>query len=397
MQDDSQNIKLLIADDEQIGRQLLEAIFFTENFELSFAEDGNQALQIAKEFQPELILLDVMMPGIDGFEVCRKIRSDALLKDVPIILITALEDRDSRIKGLESGANDYISKPFDRIEILSKVKNLTGLNRNKTSNSKDIPVTVKPDTSETLDLDNYFAGLYTVNTPSESYIKSLFPNHLVFKQGIADLTGTHYYIDKMGNFTLISLITPKNREHIQQFHALLLQGSLLKVFHAGNFSSAEELLHNAINEIIRMDGTGPEITEENNNLPLITLCLLSDNEIMQFAGFSHGIYIKNDDQFVRIIKNADNLNFNETTVAGQDYKLTVPKNGQLFLISDFIIRSLIKNNSQALFEIRLKGLIISAEEELMNKNEVVLSRYMSEVFKPDNQESDDIFLLGIKF
>ncbi len=397
MQDDSQNIKLLIADDEQIGRQLLEAIFFTENYELLFAEDGNQALQLAKEFQPGLILLDVMMPGIDGFEVCRKIRSDAVLKDVPIILITALEDRDSRIKGLESGANDYISKPFDRIEILSKVKNFTDLNRNKTPKTKDIPAPVKQDLAETIDLDGYLAGLLAVNSPSESYMNRIFPDYLVFRQGIAGLTGTYYFIDKQDDFTLISLITPKNKEHVHLFHSLLLHGTLLKIFHDGNFRSADELFNNAINELTKSNGSLPKITAENLNLPLVTLCLLSNNEIMQFAGFSHGIYIKNNDQFVRIINNADNINFNETNIAGKDYKLTVPKDGELFLISEFITRSLIKNNSPALFEIRLKGLIISAEEELMNKNEEVLSRYMSEMFKPDNQESNDIFLLGIKF
>ena len=119
--------KILIVDDESVGRQLLEAVFLTEDYELEFAPNGKTALQSLTFNLPDLILLDVMMPEMDGFEVCMKIRSDEKTRSVPIILITALDDRDSRKKGLESGANDYISKPFDRNEIVTKVKNLLQL------------------------------------------------------------------------------------------------------------------------------------------------------------------------------------------------------------------------------------------------------------------------------
>ncbi len=121
--------KILIADDEPVGRQLLEAILYTEGYDLLFANDGVQALNSIKENIPDLVLLDVMMPKMDGFEVCKKVRSNPETAHIPIFLITALDDRDSKIKGIDSGADDYISKPFDRIEILGKIKNRTALMR----------------------------------------------------------------------------------------------------------------------------------------------------------------------------------------------------------------------------------------------------------------------------
>lgn len=114
---------ILIADDEPIGRQLLEAILYNEDFELHFAKDGKEALEKTENLIPDLILLDVMMPILDGFEVCKYIKASNKLKNIPIFLITALDDRDSKLKGLELGANDYISKPFDKNEILAKIKN----------------------------------------------------------------------------------------------------------------------------------------------------------------------------------------------------------------------------------------------------------------------------------
>lgn len=119
-----QNYKVLIADDEPLGRQLMEAVLIAEGYELLFATNGLEVINLSIENNPDLILLDVMMPEMDGFQVCEKIRNTADIKNTPIFLVTALEDKDSRIKGLNLGANDFISKPYNRIEVLAKVRNI---------------------------------------------------------------------------------------------------------------------------------------------------------------------------------------------------------------------------------------------------------------------------------
>ena len=120
---------ILIVDDEPAGRETLESILEPEGYQLVLAENGYQALEQAKSIQPDVILLDVMMPGMDGFEVCRLIRSEKHLAEVPIIFLTALDDRQSFMKGLESGADDYISKPVDRYELRARLLGITRLNR----------------------------------------------------------------------------------------------------------------------------------------------------------------------------------------------------------------------------------------------------------------------------
>jgi DNA-binding response OmpR family regulator len=117
-------IKILIVDDEPYGQQLLEAILLEENCDLIFAENGQKAIQHINEYLPDIVLLDIMIPDFNGFEVCQMIRSNANTSKIPIILITALDDRDSKKRGLEAGANDYISKPFDKSEVLTKIKSL---------------------------------------------------------------------------------------------------------------------------------------------------------------------------------------------------------------------------------------------------------------------------------
>src|SRR5687767_15826477 len=120
--------KILIADDEQVGRQLLEALLLSQGYALDFAANGTEALAKAINWVPDLILLDVMMPDMDGFEVCRRVRSHQSLAEIPIIMLTALDDKDSRLRGIEAGADEFISKPFDRTELRARVRTITRLN-----------------------------------------------------------------------------------------------------------------------------------------------------------------------------------------------------------------------------------------------------------------------------
>ncbi|MFI3122817.1 MAG: diguanylate cyclase [Methylococcales bacterium] len=104
--------RLLIVDDDPNNIRLLASIFDDEHHEILFATNGSQAIQIALKEQPDLILLDVMMPEIDGYEVCRFLKEDLLTKSIPIIFVTSHSDTKEEIIGLEAGAADYISKPF---------------------------------------------------------------------------------------------------------------------------------------------------------------------------------------------------------------------------------------------------------------------------------------------
>jgi two-component system cell cycle response regulator len=120
---------ILIIDDEPSARDSLEVLLSPQGYELAFAANGEEGLQRAAALAPDLILLDVMMPGMDGFEVCRRLRATPHLAEVPIVMVTALDDRPSRLRGIEAGADDFVSKPFNRAELRARVRTITRLNR----------------------------------------------------------------------------------------------------------------------------------------------------------------------------------------------------------------------------------------------------------------------------
>ena len=116
--------KILVADDIKQNVKLLRVILTASGFDVVEAYDGEEALEKAKSENPDLILLDIMMPKLTGYEVCQKLRANGTTKSIPIVMITALHEMDDRIKGIDAGADDFISKPFNKTELLARVKSL---------------------------------------------------------------------------------------------------------------------------------------------------------------------------------------------------------------------------------------------------------------------------------
>lgn len=118
--------KVLVVDDEIYILHILDFSLNAEGYEVITAEDGEQAIEKAQKEQPDLVVLDVMMPKIDGYEACRKMKQDPKMKDVPVILLTAKGRDIDRKLGLEVGADDYITKPFSPNKLIEKIGSFLG-------------------------------------------------------------------------------------------------------------------------------------------------------------------------------------------------------------------------------------------------------------------------------
>lgn len=120
---------VLIVDDTVSIRETLTAILKPDHYTLLTAGSGEEALTLAEDHVPDVILLDVMMPGMSGFDVCRVLRQSPRLGEVPVIIVTALDDRSSLLEGLDAGADDFLTKPIDHIELRARVRSIVRLNR----------------------------------------------------------------------------------------------------------------------------------------------------------------------------------------------------------------------------------------------------------------------------
>ena len=116
--------RILIVDDNETNRDILDTRLKTQGYELIQAADGEAAIAAVKEFLPDLVLLDVMMPKLDGIEVCRRLKSDGNLPFIPIVLVTAKADTKDIVAGLQAGADEYLTKPVDQAALVARVRSM---------------------------------------------------------------------------------------------------------------------------------------------------------------------------------------------------------------------------------------------------------------------------------
>lgn len=171
---------ILIVDDVPKNLQVLAAILYKEGYEIAMADRGKSALELLENVIPDLILLDIMMPEMDGFEVCKRIKQNPKHQDIPIIFLTARHETETIVKGFESGAADYLTKPFNALELISRVKThlqlkqrttlLLELNATLEEKVKERTAQLEAAYDKLAKLDNaksYFLGLlsHELNTP----------------------------------------------------------------------------------------------------------------------------------------------------------------------------------------------------------------------------------------
>ena len=121
--------RVLVVDDIAANVRLLEAKLLVEYYEVLTANDGATALEIVAESMPDIVLLDVMMPGMDGFEVCQNIKNNSETAHIPVVMVTALSDVSDRVKGLEAGADDFLTKPVNDLALFARIRSLVRLKR----------------------------------------------------------------------------------------------------------------------------------------------------------------------------------------------------------------------------------------------------------------------------
>jgi CheY-like chemotaxis protein len=120
----SSSSKILIADDNVQNCELIDAYLADEGYELAVAYDGQQAMKRVEEFQPDLVLLDIMMPKLSGYEVCQWMKSNPRTKDIPVLMVTALNEQGDIEKAVRAGCDDFLTKPVNNLELKTRVKSL---------------------------------------------------------------------------------------------------------------------------------------------------------------------------------------------------------------------------------------------------------------------------------
>jgi len=379
----SRSSKILVVDDEPVGRQLLEAILYPENFDIYYAESGAEALSKALKIRPDLILMDVMMPEMDGFQVCRKLRKNEILGNVPIILITALDDRDSMIKGLDSGADDYISKPFDRVEVLTKVKNITQLDRYKRILGKQLkPETSgkRADKSEEL----HYAKLIRKSLiPPADYVSRILPEHFVILRAPETPGSNTYSVYEKNNNIILLLCSMKSQD---------ISDILLNILGI-TYVNKTILESDTLNSGRILDDMRTNTSHAVDDLK-IALCILNrENLRLQYAGSNIPLFVISD-KGSRIIE-PDNLFGEAGNQAGyQNIEVSLSKNDSFYFFSNNLLEYFKEDYRKAAGK-DLVEMLAEQKKKDMKEQEMFFKALADKAASAD-KKLKDIILMGIR-
>jgi phosphoserine phosphatase RsbU/P len=395
---------ILIVDDDPYSRESAEALLMKENYKLFFAENGFEAIEFTKKHDPDLILLDIMMPQMDGFEVCRKIREDETIAEVPIILVTALDDKDSKISGLEAGADDFISKPYDRLELRTRVRTITRLNRYRVlhderdeketiTKQRDIIAIQKTELTDSIE---YAKRIQTAVLTPLDYINKTLPNNFILFKPKAIVSGDFYWVTEKNGIKIIA-VGDCTGHGVPGALMTMLGMSFLNEIISQNIELKPNIILDKLRTKIVQALNQPGKEEISRDGMDIALCMIDmKNMKLQFAGAINPlILIRNKD--LQIIK-ADRMSVgmeNREEVSFSDNNLDINIGDVLYMSTDGFQDQFGGSNRKKFTSTRLHELLLDIHKNEMDKQKEILDKTLTDWMNGDVQ-IDDILVLGIK-
>lgn len=218
--------RILIVDDERQYRELLEVMLAPEGFSFLHAASGDEALDAVTHLHPDLVLLDVVMPGMDGYEVTRAIKGSRFTKNIPVIMLTVLGDRNARMLGLSAGVEDFVTKPVDRAELCVRVRNLLRLKAYsdyQATASERLEREMATRSSALIQSERLYRGAFEA-TPVGIVIIGLDGHWLQVNRQLADLLG--YTREELQSMTVHQLVPPEDVAGDAALFSQMLAGTL---------------------------------------------------------------------------------------------------------------------------------------------------------------------------
>lgn len=386
---------VLIVDDNLKNLQILGALLQKERMIVEFALDGMSALSWLEKQKFDLILLDIMMTGIDGFEVCSQIRKNSAYNEIPIIFITAKTDSGSIIRGFETGAVDYIAKPFIKSELLIRVK--TQINIKKSQ--EQINHYLYEIEERNKNISNSIAyGKYIQNaiiSISEKNLKYL-PEHFIVNLPKDILSGDFYRLYKVGKNLIIAIMDCTGHGVPGALMSILGITLLNEIVLHDHIIQPDKILESLRHKIIQALGHKRGIDNFKDGIEGSVICYDSGSKKLQYSGSFRPLIFLHKAEIFDIKADRIPIGFYEVTGKFTIHEIDIEKNDTIYLFSDGIIDQFGGPKNKRFMIKHLKGILLGNQNKTMIQQKEILIKELNH-WKGDLVQTDDILVLGIRF
>lgn len=398
-------MKILIVDDNFVNRAYLEALL-SDDYELEEAENGVQALEKIESFNPDIVLLDIMMPVMNGFETLHKIRKNAVIHDLVVIMVTAKVEKDDVKKAIKAGANDYIKKPIDQTELFAKL-DLQKKHIEQKNKLKQFQVFANIEESMLV-----AKRLQNALFPDKRKMDSFFPDNFVLNLPKDILSGDFYSIYKQNSKKVLILIDSLGHGVPAAIISTIAHLTISKYIDNFHLTNPIQLLNNIINDFqiylnqsedtftdFGFDGAFCEIDENNNVINFIgakrNIILIRNNpsDLMVDNQIVEPEMIFEDNFLYNISGSPASVSYDKENY---DLKEINYKYGDaIYLFSDGYADHPCGLEKVRISKKGLNNLLIQNQNLPMEQQKLFLYNFLKKCIK-DNPQRDDILVVGLK-
>jgi DNA-binding response OmpR family regulator len=386
---------ILIVDDNPRNLQVLGGFLKKEGHLVEFAVDGYSALTFLNNKKFDLILLDIMMPGMNGYELCMKIKEIPALSDIPVIFITAVSDSESIVKGFNLGAVDYITKPFIQSELLVRVRTQLSAVKSK----QQILHYLKDIESHNKDINNSItyarniqnAVLNTTNVGGDN-----IPDHFILNMPKDILSGDFYWVDKIDDQVIFSVMDSTGHGVPGALMSILGVTLLNDTVIRERILQPDKILESLRKKLVKALGQNTDIVSIKDGIEGSVLNFNRTTSSIKLSGTQNPVLHFHDGVMTEIKADKIPIGFYEKEVRFSMRCLDIKSGDMIYLYSDGYIDQFGGPEMKKIMSKRFKELLLSYHNLPLETQKTKLEEYILNWMK-DSVQTDDILVMGIRF
>ncbi|TRX70917.1 response regulator [Carboxylicivirga sp. M1479] len=386
------NPNILLVDDSAVNLEILKEAL--SRYNTTTATNGDEAMEIAfSRNKPDLILLDVVMPGMNGYEVCSILKSNDLSKDIPIIFITGQNDAESILRGFEAGAIDYITKPFNIMELKARVKTQLSIKMARDQNQRLINK-IRTVNKKLTDSIEYAKKIQNASLPSQDYLNKVLPEHFIMLRPRDIVSGDFYWVEQTGNELIIVAADCTGHGVPGAFMSMFGVAYLHEIVGKNGITQPAEII-NELRRIVIESLKQDENSEVKDGMDISVIKIDKTAQTIDFAGaFNDMLLIRNKEMQ---IYQADHMpvSIGEVNKPYTNHTIPYKKDDCVYLYSDGYPSQFGGPNDKKLMQKGFRSLLLENHQHPMPQQGDIYNNFF-DMWKGINDQIDDVLVMGLR-
>jgi len=386
--------KILAADDSQICLRVIKEIFelLGENYELIFAHDGKEAVDMAIEHMPHLILMDIIMPEMNGVRAIKALRANDLTKDIPVIVLSATESLQS---AFEAGANDFITKPFKHFELLMRAKQALSMveKMNTIKSQRDLIARQKKDIIDDI---VYSKRIQSAILPTHERVKKHLNDYFIVNKPRNIVSGDFYWVGSIGHKTVVAVADCTGHGISGAFMTMAGIAYLNEIVNKYTFDNASDILNSLRNHVITLLQQKGEDGEAADGMDISLLLIDNSDNTVQYAGANNPVYLIKNGELIEY--KADRMPIGIHIHIDKPFtyhNLDVNENDVLYLFSDGFADQFGGPHGKKFRYKYFRELLVNIHKKPFAEQQKILEETFYS-WKGEEEQVDDILIMGMK-